>query len=316
MFDWLGDLFSGIGDAFGSAIHWLWDQISNGIFDIFFRWIYETVFGAIADFFTMIGNMGTDLFDLPWVQGFLKLFSYFGWALFAAGMVVAVFDTAVEYQSMERINIKRQILPFLYGFLATSLFTVVPIRLYCWCITIQNTLMHDLASLFAGSQTIGNNIGAVAGGVLSLLAPGSVALGTMSAAGNLMNLLFMIALGYCVIKIFFANIKRGGMLLTQVAIGSLYMFSIPKGNTEGFISWCRQVIALCITAFLQMTLLYIGLLTWKSSMLLGLGVMLAANEVPNIAKHYGLDTSVKVHFSNAVHNTTMAINLARAVAKR
>lgn len=34
------------------------------------------------------------------------------------------------------------------------------------------------------------------------------------------------------------------------------------------------------------------------------------------AKHYGLDTSVKVHFSNAVHNTTRAINLARAVAKR
>ncbi len=34
------------------------------------------------------------------------------------------------------------------------------------------------------------------------------------------------------------------------------------------------------------------------------------------ANHYGLDTSIKVHFSNAVHNTTMAINLARAVAKR
>ena len=36
----------------------------------------------------------------------------------------------------------------------------------------------------------------------------------------------------------------------------------------------------------------------------------------NGASHYGLDTGVKVHFSNAVHNTTMAINLARAVAKR
>ncbi len=34
------------------------------------------------------------------------------------------------------------------------------------------------------------------------------------------------------------------------------------------------------------------------------------------AKQFGLDTSVKVHFSNAVHNTTMAVNLARAVAKR
>ena len=34
------------------------------------------------------------------------------------------------------------------------------------------------------------------------------------------------------------------------------------------------------------------------------------------AKHYGLDTSVKVHFSNAVHNTTMAINLAKAVSRK
>ncbi len=31
----------------------------------------------------------------------------------------------------------------------------------------------------------------------------------------------------------------------------------------------------------------------------------------NGAKQYGLDTSVKVQFSSAVHNTTMAVNLAR-----
>ena len=316
MFDWVGDIISGIGDAIASAFASLWEKISSGIFDIFFKWLYELVFNAIADFFSMIGNMGTELFDLPFVQAVLKLFQYFGWALFAAGLIVAIFDTAIEYQSMERINIKRQILPFLYGFLAVNLFTVVPVRLYCWCITIQNTLMHDLASLFASTQTVGSNIGAIAGSALTLLSPTSPALGSLGATGALLNLLFIIMLGYCVIKVFFANIKRGGMLLTQIAVGSLYMFSIPKGNTEGFISWCRQVIALCITAFLQMTLLYVGLLTCKTSMLLGLGVMLAANEVPNIAKQFGLDTSVKVHFSNAVHNTTMAVNLARAVAKR
>ena len=33
------------------------------------------------------------------------------------------------------------------------------------------------------------------------------------------------------------------------------------------------------------------------------------------AKHYGLDTGVKVHFPGAVHNTTMAVNAIRAVAK-
>jgi hypothetical protein len=316
LFDWIDDLISSIGDAIASAFAALWEKISSGIFDIFFKWIYEKVFNAIADFFTMMGNMGTELFDLPWIQAVLKLFQYFGWALFAAGLIVAIFDTAIEYQSMERINIKRQVLPFLYGFLAVNLFTVVPVRLYCWCITIQGTLMHDLASLFASGQTVGNNIGTIAGSALTLLSPISPTLGTGGAIGGLLNLLFLIALGYCVIKIFFANIKRGGMLLTQIAVGSLYMFSIPKGNTDGFISWCRQVIALCVTAFLQMTLLYLGLLTWKDNMLLGLGVMLAANEVPNIAKQFGLDTSVKVHLSSAVHSTAMAVNMVRTVARR
>jgi hypothetical protein len=36
----------------------------------------------------------------------------------------------------------------------------------------------------------------------------------------------------------------------------------------------------------------------------------------NGAKQFGLDTSVKVHFSSAVHNTTMAVNAIRAVAKK
>lgn len=315
MFDWIGDIISGIGDAIASAFASLWETISSGIWDIFFKWIYQWVYNAIADFFTMMGTMGTELFDLPWVEAVLKLFSYFGWALFAAGLVVAVFDTAIEYQSMERINIKRQVLPMIYGFLAVNLFTIVPVRLYTFCITVQGYLMHDLSALFASGQTAGNNIGAIAGGALTLLSPISPTLGTAGATSNLLNLLFLIALAYCVIKVFFANIKRGGMLLTQIAVGSLYMFSIPKGNIDGFIAWCRQVIALCITAFLQMTLLFLGLLTWKENMLLGLGVMLAANEVPNIAKQFGLDTSVRVSLMNAVHTTTTAINLTRAIAR-
>ena len=315
MFDWIGDIISGIGDAIASAFASLWETISSGIWDIFFKWIYQWVYNAIADFFTMMGTMGTELFDLPWVEAVLKLFSYVGWALFAAGLVVAVFDTAIEYQSMERINIKRQVLPMIYGFLAVNLFTIVPVRLYTFCITVQGYLMHDLSALFASGQTAGNNIGAIAGGALTLLSPISPTLGTAGATSNLLNLLFLIALAYCVIKVFFANIKRGGMLLTQIAVGSLYMFSIPKGNIDGFIAWCRQVIALCITAFLQMTLLFLGLLTWKENMLLGLGVMLAANEVPNIAKQFGLDTSVRVSLMNAVHTTTTAINLTRAIAR-
>ena len=34
------------------------------------------------------------------------------------------------------------------------------------------------------------------------------------------------------------------------------------------------------------------------------------------AKQFGLDTSIKVHFSSAVHNTTLAVNAIRAAAKK
>ena len=32
------------------------------------------------------------------------------------------------------------------------------------------------------------------------------------------------------------------------------MFSIPRGYTDGFANWCKQVAATCLTAFLQTTI--------------------------------------------------------------
>ena len=304
--EWVTNLISGIGESISEAFTNLWNTISGSIWDLFLQWIYEAIYGAIGDFFTMMGSMGSSLFDLPWVQGYLKLFSLFGWALFLAGMVVAVFDTAIEYQSMGHLNIKQQIMPIIYGFLAVNLFTVVPVRLYNLCITLQNVFSHDLAGILGSHMVATNNIGSFAYTVLTLL----------SGMPNLLNLSFMIALGYCVTKVFFANIKRSGILLIQIAVGSLYMFSIPKGYTDGFVGWCKQIIALCLTAFLQMTLLFLGLLTWQESILLAIGVMLSANEVPRIAQHFGLDTSMHVNMMSAVHTTTSVVNLTKAIAKK
>lgn len=50
MFDWLGDLFSGIGDAIGGTIEYLGTEIANTIFDSILQWFYEIIYGAVADF--------------------------------------------------------------------------------------------------------------------------------------------------------------------------------------------------------------------------------------------------------------------------
>lgn len=307
MFDWLGDIISGIGDAIGGVFDTLGQQISNMIWNTMLQWFYETIFGAVADFFAKMGDMGADIFNLDWIQATIKLFTLFGWTLFIAGVVVAVFDVAIEYQC-GRANIKSTAINILKGFFACSLTGIVPVELYKFCISLQNTFSHDLSRIFAGTQSLD-----LAGQSTSVLQGTFQVSNTVNI--NLFNLLALIAFSYCVIKIFFANIKRGGILLIQIAVGSLYMFSVPRGYADGFNQWMKQVAAICLTAFMQTTLLFLGLLTFSDNMLLGLGIMLAANEVPRIAQQFGLDSSVKVNMMSVVHATTTAVNLTRSVAR-
>ena len=307
MFDWLGDFIEGTGEAICGSFAFVGAEVSNAIWESMLPWLYETIYNSIADFFTMMGNMGADVFELDWVKATVSLFTMFSWALFATGTVVAVFDVAIEYQN-GRANIKTTAINVLKGFFACSLFGVVPVELYKFCISLQNTLSKDLSALFASTQTLD-----LAGQSTSVL-EGSFAVSTQLNFG-LLNLLMMIAFAYCVIKIFFANIKRGGILLIQMAVGSLYMFSVPRGYQDGFNQWMKQIIALCLTAFMQTTLLFLGLLTFPGNMLLGLGIMLSANEVPRIAQQFGLDSSVRVNMTSVIHATTTAVNLTRGVAK-
>ena len=307
MFDWLGDFFNGIGDAIGGAFNGVGTAISEAIWEAMLQWYYETIYNAIADFFTLMGNMGADLFDLAWVQATINLFVLFGWALYVTGIIVAVFDVAIEYQS-GRANIKTTALNILKGFFACSMIGIVPVELYKFCISLQNSLARDLSVITAQSQSqdLGISCMTILNSCFSI---------GVSNIGQLFMLLCMIAFAYCVIKIFFANIKRGGILVIQMAVGSLYMFSVPRGYQDGFNQWIKQVAALCLTAFMQTTLLYLGLMTFPGNMLLGHGVMLEANEVPRIAQQFGLDSSVRVNMINVMHATTTAVNLSRTVSR-
>lgn len=306
MFGWVDDLIDGIADAISSAFELLGEHISNAIWDAMLEWFYNTIYDAVSEFFTLMGNMGTEIYELEWVKATITLFTLFGWSLFIAGTVVAVFDVAIEYQC-GRANIKTTAINIIKGFFACSLIGTVPIELYKFCISLQNTFAGDLTRIFSGQQSLG-----LSGESTSVLAGCFALSGTVTL--SLFNLLSLIAFAYCVIKIFFANIKRGGILLIQMAVGALYMFSVPRGYTDDFNQWMKQIAALCLTAFMQTTLLFLGLLTFPQHMLLGLGIMLAANEVPRVAQQFGLDSSVRVNMMSVVHATTTAVNLTRSMA--
>lgn len=307
MFDWLGDLLAGLGSALGGAFTNIGADIVNAVWNAMIQWIYDIIYSAVGELFADINNLGIEIFDLSWVQAVIRLFTLLGWTLFAAGVVVAVFEVGIECQT-GRVNVRGACLNVLKGFFAASLVGVLPVQLYKFCCSLQGIFTGELAGIFAADQA--SSIGEFAESILVM--------SFVPAAGAVVGLkaiCILLAFSYCVIKIFFANIKRGGILLVQISVGSLYMFSVPRGYTDGFYQWCRQTIAICLTAFMQTTLLFLGMMTFQTNMLLGLGIMLAANEVPRIAQQFGLDSSVKVNMTSVLYSTTSAVNLARTVFK-
>lgn len=277
----------------------LWEFVADKVMGQIIDWAYEQLLDFLGEFFGLMGNMGAELFEYDFVEAVVEIFRLFGWALFLTGLVVAVFEIAIEYQS-GRGSIKDASLNAVKGFMSVSLFTVLPIEIYKFCISLQVQMTSGMATL-VGSESIGDS----ATSILGILAEMSW--------GVVLAIFILIMMGYSIIKVFFANLKRGGILLITIAVGSLYMFSIVRGYTDGFIQWCKQVAGLCLTAFLQSVILIAGLGVMRSNVLMGIGLILAASEIPRIAGQFGLDTSTRGNIMSAVYAAQSAVSITRTI---
>ena len=293
----------------------IWDFVADKILGQIVDWFYGQVVGFLGNFFAEMGNMGVELFEMSWVQSIVLFFSYLAWALYGTGLVVACFECGIEYSS-GRGNIRETALNAIKGFIAVSLFTVVPVRLYELSVTLQGQLTAGITGYGASIGDVASDIMQEFSTVESLtdLTSGPF-LGFGSITSGIMILFCIILMAYAIIKVFFANLKRGGILLIQIAVGSLYLFSVPRGYTDGFIQWCKQIIGLCLTAFLQATILIAGLMVFKDHALLGLGLMLSAGEIPRIAGAFGLDTTTRANIMSAVYTAQAAVNTTRTIVQ-
>lgn len=265
-------------------------------------WIYSKIMEFLSSFFGMINGMGAEIFEMSWIKAIVLFFNYLGWAFFAVGIVVAAFECAIEYQS-GRGSIKDTALNCIKGFFAVSLFTILPVKLYTFSVSLQVSLSTGLSGL----QGEGEGLSGLAGNSLRLVE--NLSLGAIFA------IFILIMIGYAVIKIFFANLKRGGILVIQIAVGSLYMFSVVRGYSDGFVQWGKQVIGLCLTAFLQTLIMMAGLIMMTTNILLGTGLVLAAGEVPRIASQFGMDTSTKANFMSSLYAAQTAMSITKTVFK-
>lgn len=294
----------------------IWDFLLGDVMDQVIDWFYGQVVGFLGDFFAQMGNMGVELFGMSWVQSIVLFFSYLAWALYGVGLVVSAFETGIEYQN-GRGSVKDALINALKGFLAVSLFTTVPVELFKLSVSLQASLTSGITGYGSGIDTLAMGIidSLNTAGSLDSVTSSGIFGGLGAITSPIMVLFIIIMMGYSVIKVFFANLKRGGILLIQIAVGSLYMFSVPRGYMDGFTQWIKQIIGLCLTTFLQATILVAGLMVIPEHCLLGLGLMLAADEVPRIAGAFGLDTSTRANIMSAVYTAQAAVNTTRTIVQ-
>ena len=158
---------------------------------------------------------------LTWLQSFFYTLERM--------LAVIPFDVAIEYQN-GRANIKTTSINILKGFFACSLVGVVPVELYKFCISLQNTFAHDLSAIFAGGRSID-----LAGESTSVL------VGSFSVANNisfnLFNILALIAFSYCVIKIFSRTSSAAAFCLCrwrlEVCICSAFPADMQTASISG-----------------------------------------------------------------------------------
>ena len=165
-------------------------------------WLYQMVAGVFSELFTAINTLGSDLFGQPWVQQIVGLFSNLGWVLFVVGIVVALFEFAIESQS-GRGDPKTLSLNIIKGFFAVNLFSVVPVQLYSLAVNMQRN-MSCLMSWTVVPEGNGN------------LALECLEVIENALFGPILAIIIIFMFGYAVVKVFLSGLKRGGILLIQV----------------------------------------------------------------------------------------------------
>ena len=164
------------------------------------------------------------------------------------GLVVAGFECGIEYQNGRREHTGNWG-KCVEGLLRQACFRSVPVELYRLCVSPQ-------ASLTRGLSGSGETFGEAAQRILSSLkdagtwqeAAVSGVFGGISAVDSPILMIFLLILmGYAVIRCF-CKFKRGGILLIRFLLEA-FICSVSQGYTDGFISWCKQVVGLCLTAF-------------------------------------------------------------------
>ncbi len=124
----------------------------------------------------------------------------------------------------------------------------------------------------------------------------------------IMLLFCVILMGYAVLKVFFANLKRGGILLIQIAVGQPLYVQRPTGLSGRLYGLGAAGYRLVPDRLSPVHHPHCGTHGVQGPRTDGRGAYALGGRVPRIAGSFGLDTTTKANITSAVYTAQAAVN--------
>ena len=244
--------------------------------DVIFDYFKDKLLNYAGVVLKYMSDVSLTLFDNEIVKNILQLMEYIGWILLAVGILFAIMNVYIAYIESDSINFHLLILNIFKSLIAILFLKVGAIRIFQLSITINKLIANitGTPNYQHSIDNLGSTLDKAAFGILWTL---------------IIAVIVLVSVLVCLVQI----LKRGGMYIAHIMVGYLYIFSIPSGNTDGFMSWCKQTVAIALTNVIQTALLFMGLSLMASDIskvFLGIGVIMAASKVEEIAGRYGMST--------------------------
>lgn len=267
--------------------------------DIIFNYLKDKIIGGAGDVIVFMTQASINLLQNEIVKNVLDLFEYIGWLILVIGVLFAIANLYIRFLETGRLE-----LHFFIINVTQSIIAIFFLRVGATEIFILGNTLNKLICKVTSEPDYNKSINSFVDYLVTM-------------RFNTIWILFIGLVAIISIMVsLFQIMKRGGMYIAQIAMGYIYLFSLPAGNTDGFSEWIKQTVAIALTNVLQTTLLFVGMNLMAregKDIILGLGVILGASSVEKIAGRYGMSTSISRSIRG--FTSTIGMNLGRLIFK-
>jgi hypothetical protein len=264
--------------------------------DFLVKWFVDNLTKGLGNVIKEMISLTYDVFNIYQVNEILDLFFYLGGVLLAVGILFAITSFSLSQIEGNKQDFGWFIKNIILSIIAFFFVKPAAIELYNFGMTMQNQIVSIFNSNANVSKNNYVNIDLIVE-LVSLKTPTST--NPQISVGSIIGVAYLILFIYLVFKVIFSLYKRAVIFLLHLCIVPLHLFSIPSGNYDGFLTWCRISAGLIGANILQVAtyLLSVTIFTKISidnpvkSLVIATAFLVTAGNVDRLFMYFGIQPS-------------------------